>query len=112
MPAFVVPAVATTAITSSARGWSRRATARKAGPGQAVVLGRDDECLDADDVERLAHRGVGLVAHGDQRVGRPDAAAPVAGRVAGHHEGREVPGRAAGHEASPGLGGKAGRLRR
>ena len=77
---------------------------------QPVVVGRDDEGLDADDVERLAHRGVGVLAHRDQRVGRPDPAPPVAGRVAGHHEGREVAGRAAGDEAPTGPGGKAGRL--
>ena len=108
MPALVVPAVATTAMTSSARGCpSQGGPQRQA--GQAVVLGRDDERLDADDVEGLAHRGVGVLTHRDQRTGGSDPAAPVAGRVAGHHEGREVPGRATGHEAPPGPGGQAGR---
>ena len=76
---------------------------------QPVVVGRDDQGLDADDVEGLAHRGVGVLTHRHQRVGGSDPAPPVAGRVAGHHERREVPGRASRDEASPGPGGQAGR---
>ncbi len=51
--------------------------------GQAVILGGDDERLDADDVERLADRGVGLVADRDQGVGRPGPATPVSRQYPG-----------------------------
>ncbi len=106
MPALVVPAVATTPTTSSDRGWWA-STAAQPRAGQAVVLGGDDERFDADDMERLADRRVGLVAYRDERAGRPDPAPPVTGRIAGHDERREIARRTSGHEASACSGGKA-----
>ena len=86
MPALVVPAVATTAMTSSARGCPSSA-ARSAAPVSRWFVDRHGQRPDAEHVERLAHRGVGVLAEGDERTQRGVAPAPVPRRVAGHHRG-------------------------
>ena len=91
MPAFVVPAVATTPMTSSrSRILTQRGTECRA--GQAVIFGRHGQRADTEHVERLPHRGVGILAQRDKRTEGRIGLAPVSGGVVGHHEGREVPG--------------------
>ncbi len=68
------------------------------GTGEPVVLARHQQGLDAQHLEGLSHRGVGLVADGDQRPLRYPAVPPVGRGVAGHHQRRQVAGRAAGDE--------------
>ena len=51
-------------------------------PGQAVVLHRHQQRIDAQHVQRLAHRRVGLLADGHHRVRRCPVAHPVGGGVA------------------------------
>ena len=111
MPALVVPAVATTAMTSSARGCASRA-ARSAAPVRRWSSVGTTSASTPMTCRALPTEEWASSLTAISGSGRSEPAAPVAGRVAGHHEGGEVPGRAAGHEAAAGPGREAGRARR
>ena len=102
IPALVVPAVPTTADHVPAAGVvpQRRPQRRT---GEPMIPRRHRERADAEDMEGLAHRGVGVLADGDERAQRRNAVAPVRRGVAGDHERRQVAGGAARHEAAAGL---------
>ena len=111
MPALVVPAVATTPMTSSRR-WDPRA-ARPAAPSRsgggravATVSVPTPSTWSALPTEECASS----LRATSGRTGRVGLA-PVPRRVAGHHERRQVAGRTARHEAAAGALGQAG-LRR
>ena len=99
MPALVVPAVATTPMTSARRGSSRSA-ARRAAPVRrwscvatvSVPIPSTWRALPTDECRVLAQSN-----EGTQRC---CGAAPVLGRVAGHHQSRQVARRSTGDEAA------------
>ncbi len=108
MPALVVPAVATTAMTSSARGCPSRA-ARSARPVSRWSSVGTTSASTPMTWRALPTEEWASSLTATSGLCRSEPAPPVAGRVAGHHERREVPGRAARHEAAAGPGGQAGR---
>ena len=86
MPALVVPAVATTPITSrTARIVAQGGPQRVA--GEAMVARGHGERPDTEHVTGLAHRGVGVLAHGDERPRRCLRPAAMCRGVAGDHQG-------------------------
>ena len=78
--------------------------------GQAMVVDRHEERFDAEDVQRLAHRRVGLLADGHHRslgggVAHPD---PVVSRPTMRPD--RLPAEPAGHEAAAGTLGQTGQV--
>ncbi len=104
VPAFVEPALATTANGPAGIGAIERRRERGAGQAAALVVG-DREQVDVHHARRRRHRRVHGVGARDLPTRRALAASAVGGGVARRDQGREVARRPARDEAAAGPGG-------